>query len=225
MRQSPARVSGMNRGPWIGIIALVAAFGLSGCMSSPTYGTGKTAGRQLMEDVTGILSLGPTKSEPIDYKPRPGLVTPADASELPSPQQNVVTAGTAAWPESPEMRRARLRADATERRDDPGYRPAIRSSGTSVALSDPMSREAQRQGVTTDAAKSRKEFNRRLAASQQGDPDVRRYLSEPPLEYRAPAETAPADDVGVDEHKKERQRKAAARKKEKSSWRDLVPWL
>jgi hypothetical protein len=76
------------------------------------------------------------------------------------------------------------------------------------------------------ANQSREEFNRRLAASRQGSPDTRKYLSEPPLDYRAPAETAPVDDVGIDEEKKERQRQAASRKKSGGiSWRDLVPWL
>src|SRR5690606_17115722 len=119
--------------------------------------------------------------ERIEYKPRPKLVTPANAAELPAPQENVVADGTAAWPESPEMRRARIRAEATEHRDDPGYRPAVRGSGTSAALRDPMSRETLRSGVSSNPAKAREEFNRRMAASHQGSPEVRRYLSEPPL--------------------------------------------
>ena len=55
---------------------VVCAALLSGCMSSPTYGTGKAASAQLMEDVTGILSLGPKDRPQIEYKPRPELVKP-----------------------------------------------------------------------------------------------------------------------------------------------------
>ena len=44
-------------------------------MSSPTYGTDKTANAQLLSDVSGILSLqGRSSKAAIDYKPRPELV-------------------------------------------------------------------------------------------------------------------------------------------------------
>lgn len=227
MKRMSAKGTGMSQSHWIGVAALVSVFALTGCMSSPTYGTGKTAGRQLAEDVTGLLSLGPRETEHIEYRPRPKLVTPADTSELPAPQTNVVTAGNGVWPESPEERRVRIRAEATENRDDSGFRTKVRHSGTDVALMDPMSREATRnQTVPLNPSASRAEFNRRLTVANQGSPEVRRYLSEPPLEFRAPADTAPVGDVGVDEDKKEREREAAARKKSnKTSWRDLVPWL
>jgi hypothetical protein len=73
---------------------------------------------------------------------------------------------------------------------------------------------------------AREEFNRRLAEQKQGSPTERRYLSEPPLEYRVPASTAPSNDIGEDEWKKENRQKAEARQKAgKSSWRDWFPWL
>lgn len=251
----------MGQTRWLGIAALVSAIALSGCMGSPTYGTGKTANEQLLEDVTGILDLAPKNGEPIEYKPRPQLVTPADAAGLPPPQENVVDMGSPAWPESPEAARARLRADATANRDEPGYQPKIKGpeveDGRSAAMADrnpnfssqamldtddearkrarsrpeadrsraQMDRNPNLSAVETDPNRSREEFNRRLAASRQGSPETRRYLSEPPLDYRAPAETAPVNDIGVDEEKKERQRKAASRKKGSTSWRDFVPWL
>ena len=68
------------------------------------------------------------------------------------------------------------------------------------------------------------EFRARKLASTAGSPTTRRYLSEPPLEYRAPAATAAADDLGEDEAKKERERKAAARKDKGFSWKNLIPW-
>lgn len=71
----------------------------------------------------------------------------------------------------------------------------------------------------------REEFNRRLAENNQGSPTTRKYLSEPPLEYRKPAETAAANDVGEDELKKERRIKKAAQQQGTGGWRDLVPWL
>ena len=69
--------------------ALLAVSGLamSGCMSSPTYGTDKTANEQLVGDVTGILSLAPKEKKQIDYKPRPELVKPVkgEVATLPTP--------------------------------------------------------------------------------------------------------------------------------------------
>ncbi|TIP99676.1 MAG: hypothetical protein E5X57_35510, partial [Mesorhizobium sp.] len=44
------------------------------------------------------------------------------------------------------------------------------------------------------------EVKRRLAEQKQGDPNTRRYLSEPPVQYRAAAATAPVDDLGEDEY-------------------------
>ena len=41
---------------------------------------------------------------------------------------------------------------------------------------------------------------------------MRRTLTEPPIEYRQPAETAAADELGEDEFKKQRRLKAEAKK-------------
>ncbi len=231
-------------------------------MSSPTYGTGKAASTQLLEDVTGILTIGPKQQEKITYKPRPELVKPAETAALPDPQENVVASASAAWPESPEQQRARLRAEATENRDNLGWRPKIKGPENAETVSaaqydrnpnlvlDNMSAntdEAARRRFASkpkparsraqldrnpalataevDPNAARAEFNRRLAANKQGDPTSRKYLSEPPLEYRAPAETAPVNDIGEDEDKKEAKRKANSRKKAgKRSWKDYLPW-
>ncbi len=231
-----------------------ASLALSGCMGAPTYGTGTPADEQLMKDVTGILEISPQKNAQIDYKPRPEIVKPADTSTLPPPQQSIATAGNPDWPETPEQTRLRLRAEATANRNDPNYRPRVTDSRqqdvaspsadprnprmaaridgktaaptttpriTSNAVND---RSHSNQDTTPDNA--REEFNRRLAEQNQGSPTQRRYLSEPPLDYRVPAATAPVNDIGEDEWKKENRQKAEARKKAgKSSWRDLVPWL
>ncbi|TIW81186.1 MAG: hypothetical protein E5V53_13085, partial [Mesorhizobium sp.] len=103
---------------------VVSAIALSGCMSSPTYGTDKTAAAQLFDDVSGAASITPKRRTPIDYKPRPDLVKPAPGQKqnLPPPQESIETASTE-WPESPEARRARIRADATAHQNDPNYQP------------------------------------------------------------------------------------------------------
>lgn len=198
-------------------------------MSSPTYGTHKTANAQLMEDVTGMLSLGRSDKEPINYRARPDLVRPT-SNNLPPPQESVVSADNSAWPESPEQRRARVRAEATARQDDPTFRPAVAPDIDPSARRrqpvDPNARRFERptNGTEPGARSQRTEVRRRIAEQQQGSPTTRKYLSEPPISYRQPAPTAPADDIGEDEYLKERRGKAAA-SGGGGGLRKLIPWL
>jgi hypothetical protein len=210
----------------------VSGLALSGCMGSPTYGTDKTASEQLVGDVSGILSLGPKDRQRIDYKPRPELVKPSPAAvaNLPAPQQSVADSGeNPNWPESPEQKRARLVAEATENRDKPGFRPEIVndiSDGPASSTPYGGNARAEDSGIMSpvDAKRGAEAFKVKLAESREGSPTSRKYLSEPPLTYRQPSDTAPVNDVGEDELKKERRRKAEARKAGDGwSWRDLIP--
>lgn len=179
----------------LGVLA-VSGLALAGCMSSPTYGTGKTANEQLFDDLTGVLSLGPKDKPNIEYKPRPELVKPGTTAVLPTPQQSATVA--AAWPEGPEQKRLRLRAEATANQDNPAYRSPIVND-----LYKPA------RELTPD--EMRAEVARRKAIANATDPTARRYLSEPPLDYRVAASTAPQGEMGEDEWKKERDAKSAAR--------------
>ena len=208
---------------------VVSGLALSGCLGSPTYGTDKTASEQLVGDVTGILSLGPKDRPKIQYKPRPELVKPSpDAvANLPPPQQSA-TVENPNWPESPEQKRQRLVAEATENRDKPGFRPEIVNDVVDgPASSTPMGsnpRAADSGIISPVAAEQQADaFKKKLVETRQGNATSRKYLSEPPLVYRQPSPTAPVDDVGEDELKKERRLKAAARKDGDWSWRDLIP--
>lgn len=223
----------------LGVPFVVTSVLLAGCMSSPTYGTGKNSSLQLAEDVTGILSLAPKKREPIAYTPRPELIKPAPGSDksLPAPQESVASASNPDWPESPEQKRARLKKEITENSDDPNYVSpivgAVATAETGRRQSDgdirsPRAHDAgRRYGDSQNTARARAEFNKRLAEQRQGSPTKRKYLSEPPLTYREAAATAATDDVGEDELKKERRRKAEAKKAAGGgrTWRDLVPGL
>lgn len=208
---------------------VVSGLALSGCMSSPTYGTNKTASEQLVGDVTGILSLGPKERTRIDYRPRPELVKPSSdaAANLPPPQQSVANAENPNWPESPEQKRERLVAKATENRDKPGFRPDIvndiADGPASLTPSGPAKAVDAGAKSPVGASQEREAFKKKLAESRQGSATSRKYLSEPPLVYREPSGTAPADELGEDELKKERRLKAAARKDGDWSWRDLIP--
>ncbi|MGB3503615.1 MAG: hypothetical protein WBA44_18480 [Mesorhizobium sp.] len=212
-----------------GSTVLVAAFAVSGCVGmAPTYGTGKAADTQLMEDVSGMFSLaGAAKTGPqIDYKPRPELVKPAPGTTqaaLPAPQDNIVTAAAGSqWPESPEQRRARIRATATANQDnanfEPEVAPAVASASSRSGFRATRGSDVDINGSSISTKTQRDDFNKRLAQSRQGSASERRYLSEPPLEYRVPAATAATDDVGEDEWKKDRRRKAGSTKKGSSWW-------
>ncbi|MBX3596050.1 MAG: hypothetical protein KF874_00635 [Rhizobiaceae bacterium] len=219
--------------------ALTSAFLLSGCISAPTYGTDKTATAQLLDDVSNITKLTPERKENIAYRPRPDLVKPASVrgAPLPPPQDSVADASSGAWPESPEQKRARLRAESDARNAQGPFRTAPTTTA-SEEISSPISTTSidenklgqsprYRPGTDIVGQESRRaEFKRRLAENNQGSPTTRKYLSEPPLDYRKPAADAPADDLGEDEWKKERRLKAEARKaagKNTSSWRDYIP--
>lgn len=218
----------------LALLAPLVASGLalSGCVGSPTYGTDKTAGEQLAGDISGAFSFAPKRKEQIDYKPRPTLVKPAPGQKgaLPVPQDSIETA-SAEWPESPEQRRARLRADATAHQNDPAYQSEIvddvQTDPESIkrAMADSGSSHPPRW-TPADSDKGRAaEIQRRLAESKQGDPNTRKYLSEPPVQYRVAADTAPKDQLGEDEYKKERRLKKLAEGKKGSGWFDWLPSL
>jgi len=207
---------------------VVSGIALSGCMSSPTYGTDKTAAAQLFDDVSGAAAITPKRRDPIDYKPRPELVKPAPGQKgsLPTPQPSIETA-SADWPESPEQRRARIRADATAHQNDPNYQPeAVEDVQTDPeAVKKAMAESGSSHPPAWTPADSNParaaEIQRRLAEQKQGDPTQRKYLSEPPLAYRQPSADAPQNELGEDEFKKERKLKAQAEGK-KGGWFD---WL
>jgi hypothetical protein len=221
---------------WLGAPLVASGLMLSGCLGSPTYGTDKTATEQLASDVTGILSIAPKTRGPIDYKPRPELVRPASAEALPPPQENVAVTANPAWPESPEARRARIRAEATANQDNPNYdSPVI--ADVAMATESSASRRPLGASLKGDDSGVNESINRpefrntraaykaRLAETKQGSETSRKYLSEPPLTYRQPSATAPVGDIGEDEFKKERRARAAARKKNSWSLRQLIPGM
>lgn len=211
---------------------LLAGLLASGCMSSPTYGTGVSANEQLLTDVSSMVSLKPNRGDPIEYKPRPELVRPSQgqAAELPPPQEKVASAQNPDWPESPEERRKRLRKQADDNQDNQFYQSPIindvsGSGGGSATASSSSGGRTGDLGVRPvgQAEAERREVKKRLADARQGSATKRRYLSEPPLDYRQPAATAPTDELGEDEVKKERRAKKLAT--QPKGVKDYIPWL
>jgi len=208
---------------------VASGLALAGCMGSPTYGTDKTAGEQLAGDLSSAFSIAPKRKDPIDYKPRPELVKPGPGQKevLPPPQESIETA-SADWPESPEARRARLRADATAHQDDPNYQSQIvddvQTDPTAIkkAMAESGSSHPPRWSPEDSDKGRAAEIQRRMQEGKQGDPKSRKYLSEPPVAYRVAADTAPQNELGEDEYKKERRLKKEAEGKKGSGWFD---WL
>lgn len=178
----------------VGVLA--ASVVLSGCVSSPTYGTHKTANAQLVDDLSNLVSIVPPKRQSeVAYAPRPSIVKPPEGNTtLPPPQTSLASEDNPQWPESPEETRQRLR-DEAEANARGNYRSPLANGGDVVT---PEQREQFRQAK----------------ALQKGNYEGRRFLSDPPVAYRVPSETAPTDDLGEPEFKKERRRKKAAQKEQ-----------
>jgi hypothetical protein len=197
---------------------------LSGCLG-PTYGTDKTAGEQLFEDLTTSVRMRGEKPPTIAYNPRPGLVRPSDTT-LPPPQDNIAEASSE-WPESPEERLARIRADADEGKAVSGLAGTTATNGVPQNASQRLGASPRDRGDTPlENLKQNKRAgvvnSEKLAAT--ANPTRRTYLTDPPTEYRQPADTAAYGDLGETEASKERKRRKATAEPS-GGWRRLVPWL
>lgn len=171
----------------VGVVSMSVV--VSGCVS-PTYGTEKSANAHLMDGLGSIVSLTPPKKQSeVTYVPRPALVEPPEGGALPVPQQSLASKDNPQWLESPEETRQRLVAEADS---DSNF------NGSPLAK-NPSSKEQF-------------EKFRQARANQKGAYSGRRYLSDPPPDYRLPAESAPAEELGESEFKKAQRRKLAARK-------------
>lgn len=143
----------------------------------------------MIQELTGNLAGGSNKKEPIEYQARSELVLPP-SSQLPAPEQKLALSQSAAWPDDPdenrkttntsgeipeEFRKGRLarRADVP----DPNVSPIdVTEMNTAQRL------EAQRK------------FREQRASMDSLNPEQRKYLTDPPVEYRVPSANAPQPD-------------------------------
>ena len=170
---------------------------VSGCLG-PTYGTDKTVGEQLMDDLGNAVSLRPRREgPPINYSPRPAIVTPANTAVLPPPQENIAEAAGAEWPESPEQRRQRVLQGIEDGNRDPNF------------IVNPQ--QAAAVGASEGPGRVAGTASRRV------------FLTDPPVEYLQPADTAAYGDLGPTEAQKERAAKRA--QGEQTGIRRWLPWL
>lgn len=206
--------------------ALIAAsLTVSGCLG-PTYGTDKTSTGQLLDDLGNIASIGNSnKGAGIEYKPRPAIVKPTNTASLPAPQQDVAE-NNPAWVESPEETRKRLIAEADAggaNYNSPLATRVATSSGPGVPVAGRAADGPPTPTQVMNQAKQREQYQQARKIQQGAYSDRRRYLSDPPLTYRQPAETAPVGDLGEPERVKERRRIAEA-KKAGTGRRTWWPW-
>jgi hypothetical protein len=185
------------------------AFGLSACMSGgTTYGTGVPAGKQTLQDLSGLVSLSKPKRH-IDYAQRPPLVEPPKtaALSLPAPGADVAAPD---WPNDPDAaERARLAAlhkrkpgdhtgdvtidipvAATSRLPPPNH------VDTSYRFEDPK-KVAEQQKLFAEA-----KANTGLGKRDANGNLIRQSLYEPPVTYLEPDPTAPT--VTIDPKKKKK---------------------
>ncbi len=188
-----------------GVFGVVAgSFLLSGCIGGPTYGTDKTVGEHLMDDLGSAVSFKSAPKSNVKYQPRPTLVLPPsqEQASLVQPQQSVASKDNPQWLESPEETRQRLVAEADENSGQIGYvSPLAKSNANNRRLTAKEQQAAYREA-------------RKIEMGAYSD--KRRFLSDPPLEYRALPEEAKAD-LGEDEKVKERRRKKEAQIKNSGS--------
>lgn len=183
-------MTGMYRVAGTLIVLSAASLGAAGCMG-PTYGTDKTATEQLVDDLGSSMSLAPAKKPvKLAYQPRGDLIKPTEA-KLVEPQQNLASKDNPAWLESPEQTRDRLKAEADENADNPNYRsPLI------VGVTEGKVKSVEQQA--TEYREARK--------IMEGRENKRRFMSDPPLEYRQVDDPAKLTELGETEAAKEKKR-------------------
>ena len=206
-------------------LLLGAAVGLSGCLGGTTYGTGVTQEKQTLDDVYNMFTLKSERNN-IDYSARPDLIVPENSEVLPEPLDAEATTSSPEWPETPEQRIARIQAQAGEidpRSGDYSMEEQLRvKEGGRIETREvrgqfiPGKTDKDGDQVLYHGEKSQADRESLLARRQElslSQPGSRRYLSEPPVEYRTPADTAPAGEDAYTEEQLEERRLAAEQQK------------
>lgn len=181
---------------------LLGCVALTGCVGSPTYGTDKTAMEQLVDDLGSAVNVGasPNQNPNLKYNPRPQLVMPPSSTQtaLVAPQQSVASREqNPGWLESPEEARQRLREEADANADNPNYRsPLLAGYGTRGTMTESQKWEA---------------FREARQVQKGAYLDQRRFLADPPTQYRTASDQTVLEDLGEPEMKKAKRRKTEAK--------------
>jgi len=189
-------VSDIQRFVALPSIALLA--GLVAACSGTTYGTGVSPEEQTVSDLVGIASLGGGNKAPIDYKPRGNIVVPPNPNQaLPVPGSGPTVAAAETdpnWPKDPDLdARARKAAkDASFGQPSPNFILPAGQTSIGNAQATAQTYDAQRRA---EGKKAWDELHKGKTGSvdANGNP-VRKYLTEPPVDYREPDPNAPMSD-------------------------------
>jgi hypothetical protein len=184
--------------------AALAGLALSGCVGGTTYGTGVTQEEQTLKDVYTMFNLS-TEKKNIDYSPRPDLIVPDNKQALVEPIENGATTSNAQWPETPEERIARIRAQAGEvdaRTGDYGINEQLRKKEgigieTGYVKRKFVPGQTDRDGnplLNASASEEARQevLKRKAELTGSSGPTTRKYLTEPPVAYRQPVASAPS---------------------------------
>lgn len=186
------------------LAALLAPTWLAGCSPTATYGTGQAPEIALFREVTGGI-LGSGKKEPIEYQPRAPLVMPpAQATAQLPPPSETAAAASPDWPVDPNQR---LASAPPTNDENVGYGGGTEEYDRLKPLvgvlpdrprgfDDPMDHKPTRDLV--HSRQQRAEFHKAIADAEGFGSGERRYLTDPPDEYRQPAATAPAEFENID---------------------------
>lgn len=186
-----------------GVSAVLLTFGLSGCMGGTTYGTGVSQEQQTLKDVYSMFNLKSERKN-IDYTPRSDLVVPENKQELPEPIDSAATTSSPDWPETPGERIARIRGEAGEidaRTGDYSLQEQLRKK-EGIGIETRSAKGEFKPGITdrdgnvirfdgTASKAAREEVLRRKAELAPSVGATRKFLTEPPVAYREPVDTAP----------------------------------
>ena len=201
------------------LILASSALALTGCVGGTTYGTGVTQEAQLLKDLEGMISFGSKKTKTrIDHSARPDLVMPSKTAALPVPLDQESSSSNANWPESPEQKLARIRGEAEQAHPRSGAISVEELKRKKVGIGyekrDHKNVELDRDGHAAiqslkDGTHKQAKMLKEKYAYSKGP--RRKYLTEPPVEYRVPLSTAPVGDLGISEAEKEKRAEKAAK--------------
>jgi hypothetical protein len=185
---------------------LLASTMLGGCFSTSTYGTGQSPEVAVFKELTG--NVGGKKKAPIEYQARAPLVMPP-SGELRQPVQTA-SVSNPQWPDDPDKRVAGEKISGLDNSRDeltPEYVASLKplselsNANPNRGSRNPSSSKGDNfqpaYDIVGKGGSQAKEFNAALQEAEGYDASRRKYLTEPPLEARAPAPTAPTqfDDI------------------------------
>lgn len=232
MTMSEAKKTGILARGVRAATAMACVLGLSACVGGTTYGTGVSQEEQTLKDVYNMFSLK-SESKDIDYSPRPDLIVPENTAALPEPLDSEVTTSNPEWPETPEQRIARVRAEAggiDPRSGDYSIEDQLRKKeGIGIETRNPKGefvvgktdRDGNRLLSLPGDDEARKQVLKAKADLNYSHGGQRRFLTEPPVEYRIAVDSAPQGEEAFTEE--ELTAREEARAKHERGYSEIKP--